>query len=59
MESQDCEPKLELLLSQLSDPPFQLLQPPIRDETRPSKRHKQSHLEQLGMEIFKTMLKPW
>jgi hypothetical protein len=37
MESQDRESKLELSLSQLPDPPFQLLQPPIRDEIGPSK----------------------
>jgi hypothetical protein len=36
MESQDHKPKLELSLSQLPDPLFQLLQPPIRDEARPS-----------------------
>jgi hypothetical protein len=36
MESQDCEPKLEPLLSQLPDLPFQLLQPPLRDDARPS-----------------------
>jgi hypothetical protein len=37
MESQDRESKLELSLSQLPDLPFQLLQPPIRDEIGPSK----------------------
>jgi hypothetical protein len=40
MESQDREPELELLLSQLLDPPFQLLQPRIRNEAGPSERCK-------------------
>jgi hypothetical protein len=47
MESQDHEPKLELSLSQLTDPPFQLLQPPIRDEVGPSEQRKRSRVEQL------------
>ena len=59
MESQGCEPELELLSSQLPDPPFQLLQIPTRDETRPSERHKQLCLEQFNMEFFKMMLEPW
>jgi hypothetical protein len=29
----------------LSDPPFQLLQPPIRDEARPSERYKRLHIK--------------
>jgi hypothetical protein len=46
MESQDREPKLELSSFQLLDPPLQLLQPPIRDEARPSGRYKQPCVEQ-------------
>jgi hypothetical protein len=37
MEFQDREPELRLLLSQLPDPSFQLLKPPIRDEVGPFK----------------------
>jgi hypothetical protein len=40
MESQNCEPKLELSLSRLPDPPFQLLQPAIKNEVGPSERRK-------------------
>jgi hypothetical protein len=47
MKSQDFEPKLELFISQLPNPPFQLLQPPIRDEAGPSGRCKRLHVEQL------------
>jgi hypothetical protein len=36
MESQDREPELGISLSQLLDPPFQLLQPPIRNRVGPS-----------------------
>jgi hypothetical protein len=46
MESQDREPELELSLSQLLDPPLQLLQPPTRDEAGPSERRKRPHIEQ-------------
>jgi hypothetical protein len=45
MESQDREPELELSLSQLPDPPLQLLQPPTRDEVGPSKRRKRPRVE--------------
>ena len=45
MESQDCEPKLEFSLSQLPDPSFWLLQPPIRDEARPSEQRKWLRVE--------------
>jgi hypothetical protein len=37
MESQDRESKFELSLSQLPNPPVQLLQPPTRNEARPWK----------------------
>ena len=47
MESQDLESKLELLLSQLPDPPLQLLQPSTRDEAGPSEQCKRLHIEQL------------
>jgi hypothetical protein len=40
MESEDHESELELSLLQLPDPPFQLLQTPIRDEAGPSERQK-------------------
>jgi hypothetical protein len=46
MESQDREPELELSLSQLPDPPLQLLQPPTRDEAGPSERRKRPRVEQ-------------
>jgi hypothetical protein len=46
MESQNCEPELELSLSQLLDLPLQLLQPPTRDEAGPSERRKRPHIEQ-------------
>jgi hypothetical protein len=45
MEFQDHEFELEFLLSRLSDPPFQLVQPPIRDEARPSERYKRLHIK--------------
>jgi hypothetical protein len=58
MKSQDREPELELLLFQLSDPHFQLLQPPIRDEVGPFERRKWPRVKQLSMKIFKTMFEP-
>jgi hypothetical protein len=45
MESQDREPELELSLFYLPDPPFQLLQPPIRHEAGPSERRKRLRIE--------------
>jgi hypothetical protein len=36
MESQDRKPELELSLSQLLNPPLQLLQPHVRIEAGPS-----------------------
>jgi hypothetical protein len=47
MEFQDRKPELKLLLFQLPNPPFQLLQLPIRDEAGPSERRKPPHIEQL------------
>jgi hypothetical protein len=50
MESKDCKLELELSLSQLPNPPFQLLQPPIRDEAEPSRKRKKPRVEQLWYE---------
>jgi hypothetical protein len=47
MESQDREPELELSLSQLPDPPIQLLQPPTKNEVGPSELCKQPRVEHL------------